>query len=354
MRFPDSGTPFICPECGGIFDYDGSFQYQEPNAQYDGVWGYKNSIGLQFDGEPLTLGEGGTPLIWDHFQEYSIGLKCEYLNPTGSYKDRGTTVLINFLKSRNIKDVVEDSSGNAGASLAAYASRAGISSEIFIPDSASGVKRTQIERYGSIVIPIPGSRSEATKAALAAINQAKAYASHAYMPFGLAGIATIAYEIVNQTKKTPGTIIAPVGQGGLLLGLMRGFEALVLAKVILKMPYFVGVQTKNCGPILEAYMKNQIIDNKYQGCSSIAEGVTVSNPIRGDAILKKLKLHSGEIIGIDEVDIIPAYHEIATRGYFVEPTSALVWNAFKILAHRTPGPHILILTGSGLKYNERN
>ncbi len=84
---------------------------------------------------------------------------------------------------------MEDSSGNAGASLAAYAARAGFSSEIYIPDTASGAKRLQMEQYGSHVIPIPGPRIEATHAALVEVNKGKTYASHAYLPFGLAGIA---------------------------------------------------------------------------------------------------------------------------------------------------------------------
>jgi threonine synthase len=346
--------PFLCPKCGGLYDYDGPFQFLEPSEKYYGVWRYITSIGLESIDKPITLGEGGTPLIWDQFDKYPIGLKCEHLNPTGSYKDRGTTVLINFLKSRGVKNVVEDSSGNAGASLAAYTARAGISSEIYVPDTASGPKRMQMERYGSRVVPIPGPRSEATQAALVAVGNGKTYASHAYMPFGLAGIATIAYEIVANNNDAPGTIIAPVGQGGLLLGLIRGFETLLFSKAITKIPYIVGVQAKNCSPVLKAFNTGRSIESAYQGTASIAEGVSVSKPIRGDAVIRSLKMHPGEIIGIDEADIVDAYHEIASKGYFVEPTSALVWHALKLVVRRTPGPHVLILTGSGLKYNETN
>jgi threonine synthase len=351
--YPKTGSPYVCPDCGGTYDYEGPFQYQKPNEKYYGLWRYITSFGIDTIDEPISLGEGDTPLIWDQFEKYPIGLKCEHLNPTGSYKDRGTTVLINFLKSRGVKNVVEDSSGNAGASLAAYAARAGISSEIYIPDSASGVKRIQIEKYGSHVVPIPGSRMEATHAALMEVNKGKTYASHAYMPFGLAGIATIAFEIAKNKNELPGTIIAPVGQGGLLLGLIRGFESLLIAKTLHKLPYFVGVQANNCSPILSAFIKGQGVEVAYKGTSSLAEGVCVSRPIRGDALLKSLQMHPGEIIGFNESDIVTDYHEIAARGYFVEPTSALVWCALKRVVHRTPGPHILILSGSGLKYNER-
>lgn len=351
-EYPQQGSPYLCSACGGIYDFDGTFQFHKPDEKFDGIWRYLASFGFDFIDEPITLGEGGTPLIWDQFDKFPIGLKCEHLNPTGSYKDRGTSVLINFLKSRGVKNVVEDSSGNAGASLAAYAARAGFSSEIYIPDTSSGAKRLQMEQYGSHVIPIPGPRIEATHAALTEVNKGKIYASHAYLPFGLAGIASIAYEIAENKNDMPGTIIAPVGQGGLLLGVMRGFEALVAANILQKYPYIVGVQANNCSPILSAFLARQGNVNTNNWTSSIAEGVCVSRPIRGDALLKSLQSHPGEIIGFDDSDIFNAYHEIAARGFFVEPTSALVWCALKQVVHRTPGPHILILTGSGLKYNE--
>jgi threonine synthase len=148
------------------------------------------------------------------------------LNPTGSFKDRGSAVLVSALKAAGVEEVVEDSSGNAGASLAAYAARAAIQARIYVPEYASGPKRLQISAFGAQVVQIPGPRSATAEAVQREAKEGIAYASHAYLPHGIAGIATIAFEIAEQLKGSPGTVITPVGHGTLLLGLHRGFHAM--------------------------------------------------------------------------------------------------------------------------------
>ncbi len=127
-------------------------------------------------------------------------------------------------------------SGNAGASFAAYAAKAGIQARVFVPEYASGPKSQQIAAYGAELVRVPGPRSAAADAVLAEARAGKAYASHAYLPFGLAGYATIAFELYEAMGDAPGTIVAPVGHGGLLLGLVRGFRALQASGAITNMP----------------------------------------------------------------------------------------------------------------------
>jgi len=219
-----------------------------------GYWRYRHAFGLPPAASFVSLGEGNTPLLWDDFSGRMLGLKLESLNPSGSYKDRGSAVLLSFLKSRGVTAAVEDSSGNAGASFAAYAARAQVTGRVYVPESASGPKRQQIEMYGAELMRIPGPRSEAARAVMAEVEQGVPYASHAYLPFGLAGIATIAYEIYEQMGRTvPGTIIAPVGHGGLLLGIVRGFQTLEAAGLIKSQPYYVGVQAAACDPVVRAF-----------------------------------------------------------------------------------------------------
>jgi threonine synthase len=279
------------------------------------------------------------------------GLKLESLNPSGSYKDRGTAVLISQLLARGIRQAVEDSSGNAGASFAAYAARAGLKGKVFVPEAASGPKRTQIEQYGAELVRVPGPRSAAAAAVLQDVAKGATYASHAYMPFGLAGIATIAYEIWETLNGAPGTIIAPVGHGGLLSGIQRGFAALKNAGKVPRIPYWVGVQAAACAPCWEAYRHKDIsaVDFARED-ATVAEGVRVRKPVRASAILKEIFSTGGEVLAIDEQEILPAYHELAGRGFYVEPTSALVLCALRKLGVHLPKPVVMVISGSGLKY----
>jgi threonine synthase len=154
-------VPYKCPHCGGIFDYGEPVSYDPApvESSQPGVWRYRRSFGLPPEVEPVSLGEGGTPLVWAEAFGMPVAFKCEFQNPSGSFKDRGSAVIAGFLKSRGVTAAVEDSSGNAGASFAAYAARAGIQARIFVPDSASGPKKRQIEAYGAQVVRIMGPRS---------------------------------------------------------------------------------------------------------------------------------------------------------------------------------------------------
>ena len=153
--YPESGTPYKCPKCGGLFDIpELVFDSRQVDYTARGIWRYRHTFeGLSADYEPVSLGEGGTPLLWSQAFGRQIAFKCEYLNPTGSFKDRGTSVITTFLKSRGVHSAVEDSSGNAGASFAAYAARAGMRAGIYTPEAASGPKRKQIEFHGANCIP---------------------------------------------------------------------------------------------------------------------------------------------------------------------------------------------------------
>jgi threonine synthase len=246
---------------------------------------------------------------------------------------------------------VEDSSGNAGASFAAYCAKGSIKCRIFVPESASGPKRTQIEMFGAELMRISGPRSEAAKAVLEEVRLGVVYGSHAYMPFGLTGIATIAYELVNQLGQVPGRVITPVGHGGLLYGIMRGFEAMMNTGVISHEPYYVGVQSESCAPIADAYLKGHGIPEQIIPAETLAEGVKVSTPVRGAAILSRLKNNKGKMMSITEVQLRKAYIELASLGFYCEPTSALVWAAAGELDKTISAPTVAIITGSGYKSN---
>ncbi len=354
QEYPSAGLPYRCPVCGGMFDFVEPPAYDplQVDDTQPGIWPYRHAFYSAASLPTVTLGEGNTPLVEDDAFGSHIACKLEYLNPTGSYKDRGSAVLSSLLLQRRVTDAVEDSSGNAGASFAAYAARAGIHAQVFVPESASGPKRQQIEAFGARLAPIAGPRSAAAEAVLRAAEDGRAYASHAYLPFGMAGIATIAYELFRGLGGVPGAVIAPAGHASLLLGILRGFASLRRAGLATDSPVFVGVQARACAPLAEKYAHPEAVDGSVAEGHTLAEGVRVSRPARKDALLSELTRGKDYVLAIDEEEILPARDELARRGFYVEPTSALVWPALRQLAGKIPEPVVLILTGSGYKYRD--
>jgi threonine synthase len=320
------------------------------DASQPGIWRYRHALGLPEQAPVISLGEGRTPLLWAEAHKRQVAFKLEFVNPSGSFKDRGSATLVSFLASRKVKAAVEDSSGNAGASFAAYAARAGIQARVFVPETAAGPKRSQIEAYGAEVTPVPGPRSNAAQAVIKAADKGAAYASHAYLPFNLPGYATVAYEIYEQLGQAPGTLVTPVGQGGFLLGASRGFAALNKAGLIQHLPRLVGVQARACAPLwaLSSYGPDGLA--WVTEAPTLAEGVRVRYPLRGDAVLKAVEESGGMFLVVDEADILTGRDHLARRGFYVEPTSALVWSALAQVLDQMPDPVVALLTGSGLKY----
>jgi threonine synthase len=253
------------------------------------------------------------------------------------------------LKSRGVTEAVEDSSGNAGASFAAYAARAEIKARIYVPASASGPKLEQICTFGAEMIPVSGSRADVTTAVLKAANANVTYASHAYLPFNIPGYATVAYEIYEQLSTMPSAIISPVGQGGLLLGAYRGFDAIRQSGIFTSLPCMIGVQARACAPLWTMLAYGPAAMGFVSEGQTLAEGVKVKMPVRGDAVLRAVQSTQGTVVAVDEENILSGRDELARRGLYVEPTTAIVWDALEQLLAKLPDPVVVLLTGSGYK-----
>jgi threonine synthase len=350
--YPIDQTPYRCIHCDGIYEFSHhpEFDLDLIERKLPGIWRYQHTFCLEKKSPIISLGEGNTPLVWAKAFEKEIAFKLEFLNPTGSFKDRGTAPMISFLKSRDIVDAIEDSSGNAGASFAAYAAYAGISAKIFVPSYASGPKKTQIEFYGADVVSVPGPRSKAAEAAEAAAQEGMVYASHAYLPHGILGYATVAYELFDQLGSVPGTVISPTGQGSLLLGVGIGFNALMQAGITNQLPVLVGVQAAACSPLWAAFRQGtKIIEEPVFEGETLAEGVRSRNPLRSSSLLKLVYDTQGCFVVVDEDSITLGRDQLGRRGLFVEPTSAIVWSGLEQVIGHVPEPIVAILTGSGLK-----
>jgi threonine synthase len=351
QAYPDQGTPFRCEKCGGLFDFDSLLPFDPDGIGADapGLWRYRHTFGLPVQAPVISLGEGNTPLVWRDAFGRRMAFKLEYLNPTGSFKDRGSAVLASFLSSRHVRAAVEDSSGNAGASFAAYARHANIQARIFIPDYASGPKRFQIELYDAEIVRILGPRSNTAQAVLRAAEQGAVYASHVYTPFGLPGYATLAYELFEQLGDAPGAVVIPAGQGNLLLAVGRGFSALFNAGLIARLPVLVGVQALACAPLWAVHRYGREGLMWVTEGETLAEGVRIKYPMRGDAVLQIVEANSGAFVAVDEGAILDGRDQLAQLGLYVEPTSAIVWDALRQLASQLPDPIVNVLTGAGFK-----
>jgi threonine synthase len=348
--YPEGGIPFRCPQCGGIYDFQKPMEYTPGNA------GVGVGIGRYRDGFPLStgsfwwsLGEGDTALVPVEFGDRRVYFKCEFQNPSGSFKDRGSAVLTSALSAAGVKEAIEDSSGNAGSAFAAYAARAGIKARIFIPDYASGPKRRQIEAYGAEVIRILGPRSTTTDRTLAEAEKGAVYASHTYLPHVIVGFATIAFELFEQLGKAPSAVVVPVGQGTLLLGVHRGFEAIKRAGKIEQLPCMIGVQARACAPLWSVFHGGAAGLTWISEGETQAEGIRILKPLRGDDVLQAVEESGGTMLIVEEEQITEGRDALSSQGLYVEPTSAVVWPAVQQIIADRQDPVVAILTGSGLK-----
>ncbi len=351
-EYPTDSFPVTCLACGGLFSLRSPLPYdpiEQLTPYRPGIARYQHSFPVTSDIDWISLGEGNTPLTAIEFQGNEVYLKNEGLNPSGSYKDRGAAVIMSIMTAHGIRKVVEDSSGNAGAALAAYAARAGVQASIYVPATASGPKREQIEAYGAELIQVDGPRSAAAEAVWRAYEDGEIYASHVYLPHVLAGYATIAFEIFEQLGESPGTVILPVGHGLLFKGVYMGFEALHSTGQIQSMPKMIGVQAAVCAPIWAEFITGNQPKIPAEEGSTIAEGIRIAQPVHRSMVLDIIKHTHGTMIAVNEEEIVRGRNELASRGFFIEPTSAVVWDALRQVHGEAVPPVVAVLSGSGYK-----
>ncbi len=197
---------------------------------------------------------------------------------------------------------------------------------------------------------ILGPRSKTAEAVQRAADKGAVYASHAYLPFGLAGYATLAYELFEQMGGAPGSVIVPAGQGNLYLAIGRGFAALKGAGLIERIPQMIGVQALACAPLWAISHYGASALGRIEEGQTLAEGVRIKHPLRGDAVLNFAAQNDGYFTAVDEPHILPGRDSLARLGFYVEPTSAIVWQALKEVISEAPEPVSVVLTGSGLKF----
>ncbi len=316
------------------------------------MWRYREAIPIERDEHIVSLGEPVTPLV-----EFEAGtgtgarrvkLKMDSLFASGSYKDRGNAVLVSHARRLGLTRVMNDSSGNAGSSLAMYCARAGIACRIYCPQSTSPGKLTQIRASGAELVTVPGTRQDTADAAWKAATDPKDpvyYASHCRNPFFHHGTKTFAYELVEQLGwRAPDAVVIPTGHGTLLLGCAIGFEDLRRAGVIDRVPKLIAVQAESCAPLAAAFA------GKAPGPTgeTIAEGVAIATPVRADQCLAAVRSSGGRFVTVSDDRTKATLKRAMAQGLFIEPTSAIALAALDELAD-VQGEIAVAITGHGLK-----
>jgi threonine synthase len=368
-----SGTHYLCPACGATVAADrplwrcacgshlnlaagSGLARGEIDADDKSLWRYRAALALQAP-PAVSLGEGLTPLATRDWDGTAIRFKLESQMPTGSFKDRGTAVMLNHLLEVGVGPIHEDSSGNAGASIATYAAAAGLACRVFVPSTAPRAKLVQIAATGAAVEAIPGTRQAVTDAALAAAGTSF-YASHNWQPFFIEGTKTLAYELWEQLGfAVPDNILVPTGYGSNILGLDRGFDELLRRGEITRMPRLFAVQAANCAAFAASWDTDGDDYVPIAPAPTMADGIATVKPVRVAEVLAALRRSRGGVVAVPEEEIGPTLTRLARLGLYVEPTSATAGAALsRLLAAGTVRPGettIVVLTGHGLKASEK-
>ena len=336
-----------CDACGGSLDLVNLpvFDPSRIIASDFSLWRYGAMLPVE---RRFSLGEGMTPLVPAELDGIHFYAKLEYLNPTGSFKDRGTTTVLNHLAAHGATEVIDNSSGNAGASLAAYAGIAGMSATVFVP-AATAVesKKRLIRSFGGAII-----ESHDYLADVYAAAENMTYASHAWSPYFVLGQQTAAWETWEQLgRRAPDAIATPVGHGGLFLGFYRGFKVLHDAGLIEKLPRMIAVQSAGVDPIVRGWEAQSESPPEIEPGTSVADGILVDAPVRGKQILRALYDTEGIALRVEDPAIEAAQTQMHKKGFMIEATSAVTAAVLPRIRERIGDEAVLVIafTGSGLK-----
>ncbi len=345
----DAGAPLMITALPGI-------GRDMIDARVCSLWRYAAALPVEV-ADPITMGEGLTPLVSRDWRGVPARFKLEFLSPTGSFKDRGASVMVSILRAQGVTKVLEDSSGNGGAAIAAYAAAGGLQAKILVPASTSPDKTVQMRAYGAEIEFIPGTRQDVSDAAA---RQAKTifYAGHNWQPFFLQGTKTLAYELWEDLKfNAPDNVIIPTGAGSNILGCDIGFSELLRRDEIVRLPRLFAAQPENCSPLHASFTAGSDDLTPVEARPTIAEGASIARPVRAREVLAALRRSRGATVAVSESEIERALFELGRIGLYAEPTAALAAGAFTKLIElgvvQSGQTTVVVLTGAGLKATRR-
>jgi len=349
-RFDIDRPDYFCPnDVQEHLGYYGNMQ-----VSYD----YGNMKRMPFPIEPFATFEGNTPLIESkglssHYGFEHVFYKCEMENPTGSFKDRASAFIVAQALKLGMKNIVAASSGNLGASLAAYSLKADLNLHIFVPKSDSPEKLKLTRLLKANIVYVDGKFEDAYYASLKAEALEKAYSGHAGSnPFALEGYKNVSLEIFNKLG-VPDDVIVPVGDGALLSAIWKGFKELKAVGLTEKTPRMIAVQVKGADPVATAYHRNLLKYVEKYPVNSIAEGIVASESYNSILAIKALRESGGFPVSVTDLEIDRNLGHAIKEDLIIEPTSAASLAALERLKGDgrvgKKGTIVVMLTGSGIK-----
>jgi threonine synthase len=318
------------------------------------MWRYAE---LLPDAEPVSLGEGFTPLLRSR-QYPNVLIKDEGLNPTGTFKARGLCMAVTMARSYGLGKLAIPSAGNAAGALAAYAAAAGIEAHIFMPRDVPQANLVECETYGAHVTLVDGLISDCARI-VDQRKQAEGWfdVSTLKEPFRVEGKKTMGYEVAEQLGwKLPEAIIYPSGGGVGLIGMWKAFEELeALGWMGAERPKMVAVQSAGCAPIVKAFHEGKKVSETWPQPATIAAGLRVPKAYGDYLILDILRRSQGTAVAVSDDEILGAVRDwAAEEGIFAAPEGAASLAAYRRLladGFLKPEDRVVVFnTGSGLKY----
>ena len=355
--------------CGGIllarYRLDEAARTMTPAAiasRPPTLWRYAEV--LPGSSDPVTLGEGMTPLLPLRFLGRSLGvetvlLKDEALNPTGSFKARGMATAVTMARALGVRRIALPSAGNAGSAAAAYGASAGFAVDLFLPEDTPAPFRLEAAALGARVHLVRGDISACGRA-MREHDEAGDWFDLSTLrePYRVEGKKTLGYEIVEQLGfKLPDVIVYPTGGGTGLVGMWKAFEEMVQLGLIVagRRPRMVAVQAEGCAPIVEAFLSGASKATPWVDARTYASGLRVPAPLGDALILQALRESGGTAIAVSDDEMAKGQLDLARgEGVFACPEGgATLAAARKLVASGFIAPtDVLVLfnTGTGLKY----
>ncbi len=315
---------------------------------------------LSYVERDLSLGEGDTPLIRLKSIEKKFDLpllfaKNETVNPTHSFKDRGTAVAIQKAASLKIQRIGTVSTGNMAASTAAYGARAGFDTFVLVKEDTPEEKLISTGIHHPLLIKVKGDYGALFRKSLDFAPAAGIYFANSVDPFRIEGYKVTGFEIFFQLRRhSPDFLFAPVSAGGHLVGLIRAYQDLREQGYIQKCPYFVGVQADGCSPISRSFKKGEAKVKRIRKAKTIAQAISNPDPPAGNILLHLIKKVGGEILSVSDDKILEAQNLLAElEGLFIQPASATPLAGLLTMDAKgkfmPSNKIVLVLTGSGLR-----
>ncbi len=348
-----------CETCGGLLEYTYDFDELSKIKLAGSLtfWRYRRL--LPETKNIATLGEGGTPLHKAERLAKKLGLDAVYLkdetrNPTNSYRDRCATLMVSNALDLKHDSVICASSGNLGASLAAYCAKSELTCHIIVPKTVDIGKLAQMLIYDAVIEEDGEIVDESMEQAQSLEQETNWYQATAELnPLVIEAQKTIAYEVAEQFG-VPDWFIVSMGSGGTIYSVWKGFKELLAMRKTAKLPRMIGVQANGCAPIVNAYFSGQSQPVAISKPSTHALAILVRKPLNGRWALETLKESKGVGVAVSDSEIFKAEQDVARlEGIFAEPSSSATIAALKKLVHQgtinQKDRVVCLITGSGLK-----